>query len=150
MKNFKINDRIEIECEWKKTRTAFKHIAVLTLNGRKVEETKICYVNRTWESYEFQSVMRKLIYKTKALTEDEKALSLKFIEDYKETGVFNSLLAMAKMGDIFCSTPKESNEWKVRMMKASLGKLIDLPEDWGNLPEEEKTKRLNGALDVLK
>ncbi len=150
MKMFEINDRIVICCEWKKTRMAFKHTATLRLDGRLVDETKICYQNRTWESYEFQSVMEKLIDKTKALTKDEKTLALEFIKNYKEEGTFNALIAVAKMGDVFCSTPKESNDWKQRMMKASLGEGVNFPDNWNELPEEEKTRRLNGALGALK
>ena len=150
MKSFKINDRIEIECERKKTRMAFKHTAVLLLDGRRVDETKVCYQNRTWESYEFQSVMEKLIEKTKALSKSEKKEVQAFIKNYKETGTFDGLLMMAKIGDVLCNTPEEKNDWKKRMMKASLGEAVNFPENWDTLPEEEKTRRLNGAFDALK
>ena len=73
-----------------------------------------------------------------------------FIKNYKEEGAFNALIGIAKIGDILCDTPKEKNEWKVRMMKASLGEGVNFPDDWNGLPEEEKTRRLNGALDALK
>ncbi len=150
MKSFKINDRIEIECESKKARDGFNHVATLLGDGNVKDRAKTHYINRTWESYEFQSVMEKLIDKTKTLTKDEKASALEFIKNYKEEGTFNALIAVAKMGDVFCSTPKESNDWKQRMMKASLGEGVNFPDNWNELPEEEKTRRLNGALGALK
>ena len=150
MKIFKINNRIEIECEWKKTRIAFKHTAVLLVDGHKADETKVCYQNRTWESYEFQSVMERLIDKTKALTKDEKEEAKKFIKEYRETGTFDGLRMVAAFGDILCDTPKEKNDWKKRMMKASLGGGVNFPDEWDRLPEEEKTRRLDGALGALK
>ncbi len=150
MKTFKINDRIEIECEWKKTRMAFKHTAILYVDGRRRDETKICYQNRTWESYEFQSVMEKLIDKTKAFTKDEKEEAKKFIKEYQETGTFDSLRMVAAFGDIICNTPKEKNDWKKKMMKASLGEEVSFPDNWNGLAEKEKTRRLDDALEALK
>jgi len=150
MKNFKINDRIEIECERKKTKVAFKHTAVLLLDGQRADKAKICYQNRTWESYEFQSVMERLVEKTKALSNSEKEETQVFIKNYKEEDSFKSLRMVAAFGDILCNTPKEKNDWKARMMKASLGEGVNFPKNWEQLPEEEKTRRLNGALDALK
>ena len=45
MKLFNVNDRIAIVCEWKKTRTAFKHEAVLLIDGIERDKAKICYLN---------------------------------------------------------------------------------------------------------
>lgn len=75
MKAFRINKDTQIICEWVKTRTAFKHIATLLINGREVDSTKICYQNRTWESFEFESVLNKLIEKTDQLDNKTKALA---------------------------------------------------------------------------
>ncbi len=150
MKTFKINDRIEIECEYKKARDGFNHVAVLIVNGNTVDKVRVHYINRTWESYKFQSVMERLIEKTKVLTKDEKDMAIEYIKNYKKEGAFNTLLAITKIGDILCDTQKEKNDWKQRMMKASLGEGVNFPDDWNGLPEEEKTRRLNGALDMLK
>lgn len=45
---------------------------------------------------------------------------------------------------------KAQNDWDVRMMKAGLGEGMILPYNWNEIPEEEKRKRLDGALNVLK
>lgn len=63
MRIFKINEEYQVVCEWVKTRTAFKHTANLIRNGREVDETKICYLNRTWERFEYESVLVKILEK---------------------------------------------------------------------------------------
>ena len=60
MKIFDINQNIKIICDTKNTRNGFKHIATLFINNNDILETKICYLNRTWESFEYESVINKL------------------------------------------------------------------------------------------
>jgi len=60
MQEFKINDDIKIICQSLSTRNGFKHTATLYLNSVEVLNTKICYLNRTWESYQFESVINKI------------------------------------------------------------------------------------------
>lgn len=150
MKTFEINERIKIVCERKKTRIAFKHEATLYVGGHEKETVKVCYQNRTWESYEFRTVMEDLIYKTGALTRDEKAIVFEFIKNYKEESHFKALQMVAAFGEILCDNQKDKNEWKKRMMKASLAEGVMFPEDWDSLPEDEKERRLNGGLNALK
>jgi len=69
---FKVNDKVQIVCNSVGTRYGFRHDAKLFVNGYEVEKTKVCYYNRTWEPFEFQTVVLKLIDKTDALTEAEK------------------------------------------------------------------------------
>ncbi len=153
MKIFKINKNFEIVCEWKKTRNAFKHVATLLKNGNEVDSTKICYLNRTWERYEFESVLKKLLDRTELLTDKEKKdfLSRSADEDKKETdSQFKMVAGIAKLGEIFGETKKEKNDWKVRMLKAGLANRgLTMPEDWNELSEAEKEKRLNGVLGEL-
>lgn len=61
MKIFTLENGYSVVCQWVKTRTAFKHTAVLCLNGIPQCETKICYVNRTWEAFEYESVLMQVI-----------------------------------------------------------------------------------------
>jgi hypothetical protein len=68
-----VNDKIEIVCEWVNTRYGFRHDAYLMVNGQQYgNKAKCCYYNRTWEKFEFESVIHRLIEKTDALTQDEK------------------------------------------------------------------------------
>lgn len=147
MKKFKVNDRIEIGCEYKKSRNGFRHIATLYTDGKVADKTSESYLNRTWESYEYQTVMQKLIKKTDALTEDERKIAMDFVENYKETdkGILGMAAMVAKMGEVFADTDEEKNTWKKRMLGTVPG--IDFPEDWDTLSEEEKKRRLDGAID---
>lgn len=148
MKTFKVNDRISIICEWKKTRTAFKHEATLLLDGQEVDKAKICYQNRTWESYEFQSVLNKIVEKTKELSKEEKELCKEFIRNPNRTKEdlepFKMVSSIAKLGDLFCNTQEDKNKWKQRMLKAGLEKQgLQFPDDWDELSEDDKEARLN-------
>jgi len=72
MKIFKLNNTYSIICDVKGTRTGFKHEAKLTKNGTAIDFAKVIYCNRTWEAFQYQSVIRKLLDQTKELTDKEK------------------------------------------------------------------------------
>ena len=63
---------------------------------------------------------------------------------------FNTVGMIAMMGQFFGETKKESNDWKKRMIQAGLGDAIHIPEDWDTLTEEEKEKRLNKVIEVMR
>lgn len=152
MKIFKPTENVEIVCDWKKTRMAFKHTAVLFKNGRECESTKICYQNRTWERYEYQSVLLKVINASKSLSDEEKKLCVDYANrDNTDWSAFKATSAIAMMGDLLCSDQKEKNDWKARMLKAGLGnKGLEMPEDWDSLSEDTKTARLDAVIGQLK
>ena len=54
-------NKIEAFCYSGNTRNGFKHECEIAVNGRVVAKTKICYLNRTWEQYEYQSVIYKAV-----------------------------------------------------------------------------------------
>lgn len=61
-----------------------------------------------------------------------------------------SVAMVAQLGEIFGSSQKEKNDWKARMLKAGLeGRGLLMPDDWGQLSEDEKERRLNGAISQL-
>lgn len=43
------------------TRSGFRHTCTLFRDEREMVSTSIHYLNRTWESYRYQSVMRKAV-----------------------------------------------------------------------------------------
>lgn len=56
----KIHDKTNIICFTENTRNGFKHVAVV--EGRsEFFNTKINYINRTWESFKYESVLNKLL-----------------------------------------------------------------------------------------
>ena len=153
MKSFKINSELEIVCEFKKTRNGFKHEATLLKNGVSIDKTKTCYLNRTWESFKFESVLEKMLSRIEDLTEETKKEFLERIAkgDREESDkMFKTISGIAKLGDIFCDNKKDKNDWKTRMLKAGLeNKGLIMPEDWDTLSEEEKEKRLNNVIKEL-
>jgi hypothetical protein len=62
MKIFKLDEQYEVVCNWEKTRNGFRHLAVLRSYGREVAKAKACYLNRTWECYEYESVLLDIIH----------------------------------------------------------------------------------------
>jgi len=150
MKSFQISDKIEIVCNWKKTRMAFKHVATLLINGSEIESTKICYQNRTWERYEYESVMLRLVDKSKVLSEEEKKICYDFIKgDHTDWSGFKTTSMVAKLGDLFCDNQKDKNDWKARMLKAGLGNAgLEIPDDWDTLDEDTKQARLDAVIQL--
>lgn len=151
MKIFKINDRIEIVCESESTRYGFRHLATLMVNGSEFANGKCTYHNRTWERYEFQSVLKNVINKSD-LSEKEKKLCNDFIDDYKENdSTMRTTMAIAKLGDLFCDDKKSKNDWKKRMIKAGLqNRGLQFPDDWDKFSEDDKENRLNHCIEMMK
>lgn len=155
MQTFKINGNLEVVCEWVNTRNGFKHVATLLLDGREQESVKINYLNRTWERYEYESVLKKLHDESRVLSQDQKDLFLtringQFRDDDPALKQLNAIAGIAALGDIMGADQKESNDWKTRMLKAGLeGRGLIMPEDWDQLTEDEKQRRLDGAISAL-
>lgn len=146
MKIFTLSKIYSIVCETKKTRNGFKHTAKLCRNGNSIYETKICYLNRTWERFEYDSVLEKII--NMYFKDREKKKYLKVIKQRED--IDNSPLKtaglVALLGDVMCKTREEKIKWKKRMLSTISG--IDIPKDFDILPEEEKERRLNGAIKI--
>lgn len=61
MRIFTLSKEYSVVCNSKDTRNGFKHEATLHKNGFSIYQTKICYLNRTWEAYEYESILHKVI-----------------------------------------------------------------------------------------
>lgn len=142
--NIQISEKYKVVCEHINTRYGFKHEAKLFVNGFFEKKVKICYYNRTWEKYEFDSVLLELADKT----------GIKEIKEFVDnrtsdngTDFLKTVGTIAKLGEIFCTDKKSKNDWKERILKAGLeNKGLSIPEDWDQLSEEEKERRLNAAI----
>ena len=65
--------------------------------------------------------------------------------------MLKNTLMVARIGEVLMKTKKEKNDWQMRMLVAGLGNRgLSKPEDWDTLSEDEKERRLKGALEVLK
>jgi len=151
MRIFKISKEIEVVCNSENTRSGFRHLASLFIDGKEQESEKICYLNRTWERYEFQSVLKRLVEKSEVLSEEQKKVCSDFIDgDQTDWSDFKLVSQVAKMGEVLCKDKKEKNDWKARMLKAGLeNKGLIMPDDWDELDEDTKEARLNAVLAVV-
>lgn len=72
-------------------------------------------------------------------------------EEESSNSFLRTVAGVAAMGDILAGDSKAAkNDWKARMLKAGLeNKGLIMPDDWESLSEEEKEKRLNGAIKEL-
>ena len=85
------------------------------------------------------------------MTQEEANYCQEWLKNYQEGSPFKTTAMVAMMGEIFVNTQEEKNDWKERMLKAGLPEgAISMPDDWDSLSEDEKEKRLNGAISILK
>ena len=152
MKIFKINENIEVVCKSEKTRYGFRHLATLLKNGIEETNAKCCYYNRTWESYEFQSVLINVINKSTSLSKKEKKICIDFADNNKEDlSNFKTIGMIAQLGEVFCENQKDKNDWKERMLKAGLeNKGLVMPDNWNDLDENTKQERLDKVIEQMK
>jgi len=83
MKIFKLDEMHSVVCNSESTRSGFRHVATLCKNGVQVARAKCTYLNRTWECYEFESVLIEIIEKNFTGTEKEKYLNAVKYENLK-------------------------------------------------------------------
>jgi hypothetical protein len=149
---FPINKEYEIIAHWEKTRNGFRHVVRLMHNGSEVDTATANYQNRTWERFEYESAINKLLEKTNLMTDKERKEYLDLLAKKDEERInkeFGMIGAIAQMGEVLTGSKKESNDWKERMIKAGLPQ-IDIPEDWDTLSEDEKEARLNKVIEFMK
>jgi hypothetical protein len=147
---FDVGDGIKITARYGDARDGFNHFAEVYKDGNLVGSAKVHYINRTWESYNYESAISKALDKA-GFSDDErykikdtaKKLALGKVDDE-----FKAISNIAKLGEVFGKDQKEKNDWKARMLKAGLGgKGFEMPEDWDTLSEDEKEKRLNKVIE---
>ena len=76
MRIINLDNQYSIVCNTKNTRNGFKHVATLHSNGFGVSSTKICYLNRTWERFTYESIAVKMISEHFEGAEKEKYLDV--------------------------------------------------------------------------
>jgi hypothetical protein len=76
MKIFNLDGVYSVVCNTANTRQGFKHVASLCRNGERIAETKICYLNRTWERFTYEDVLIKIIDQNFEYTERQKYLDI--------------------------------------------------------------------------
>jgi hypothetical protein len=61
MRIFNLDNKYNVVCNSESTRYGFRHLATLRKNGFEIAKAKACYYNRTWECFEFETVLIKII-----------------------------------------------------------------------------------------
>ena len=153
-KRFEITRKLHVKCWTEDTSYGFRHLAELNKSYFVEATAKATYYNRTWEAYDYESVLKKLLETTVKSVQLTKYAIRKFKQMVKDPNrvkddltQLKSVAMVASLGDIFASNTKDKNAWKKRMLKAGLeNKGLDMPEGFNELPEDEQEKRLNGAI----
>lgn len=153
-----ITPHLTVEAKTYETRYSWGHKAWIYLDGEEIAHSKAVYHNRTWESYQFESVLLSLYEKCK----NKKLLNKRYLKLFKkmiENGgkverervqsQMRSTAMVASLGAIFGKTQKESNDWKTRMLKAGFPGL-EMPADWETLSEDEKESRLDKVIKEMR
>ena len=159
MKTYNFGEGYQVNCRSEKTRYGFRHLCELTQNYNVLAKTKACYYNRTWESYEFQSVIHQAIGIAfgaggrRKNTPDQIALIKQYKDeiDARARGIeakrFDPVKMVCAFGALLTSNPEERANWDKRMLSTIPG--IDFPDDFDQLPVEEQQRRLDKAKEVL-
>ena len=75
-KNTKLVKGIQAVCYSENTQSGFRHVAHICAGGRQIGRAKCTYTNRTWESFEYESVLKRAIEGSDCLTGNQmKALN---------------------------------------------------------------------------
>jgi len=61
MRIFTLSKNYSVVCQSEKTRNGFRHVATLLKGGQEIARAKCTYLNRTWECYEFESVLYEIV-----------------------------------------------------------------------------------------
>lgn len=61
MRSFTLNKNYSVICEAENTRNGFRHVATLLKNGSDIARATKSYLNRTWECFQFESVLLKIV-----------------------------------------------------------------------------------------
>ena len=146
MNTYNLCPAVSVECSYHKTRNGFRHEAVLWVDGSPDPRVKINYINRTWESFKYQSVIHKAILRSRTLGDErrEQALAWQGPRD----NFLSTVGAAAAVLSLLCEDRDDANRAKASILRAVPG--IEFPSDWDSLSAEEQQRRLDGAIAAMK
>lgn len=141
-KVFELDGTYSITCWVYETRYSWGHYAEIAKNGSVFNETKYTYYNRTWESYQYQSIIHGLINKARLPDTYNK------IADAIGEGNTSKELAHLRLVAVtagILGTP----DTQLKTLITATGGAITKPDDWDTLTDTEKKERLDKAIEVL-
>ena len=139
-----------IECEMLRTRSGTRENATFYKEGIELSTGTDFWSNRPWYPFTYANAIRDALNKSGEFTPEEVNIIIEKLgkDDHDPLkDMFKLVGTIAKMGEVFTDNQKDSNDWKLRMMKAGLPAL-DVPSDWDTLTEDEKTSRLNKVIEL--
>jgi hypothetical protein len=146
-KAFDLGNGYKASCHSERTRYGFRHVAALLnkYSNDVVARVAYPYYNRTWERYEYESVLNKLVdrWEAKSVTiPTAVAAARNAIKDYKEPNAFSAVAFASAVGELLAGDkPEDVVAWKKRMIATVPG--ISFPDNFDNLPIEEQRRRLD-------
>lgn len=147
MEIYKINDNLTFEAwSWNRGRQSWGHKARAIYNGREIEAVSVTYYNRTWEAYQYQSVMEKLIDaldRSKEIPLKDRYMASIFIKtgDDRELKALGMIGNLAKLAGLV-----GGNESKKAVLRSIPGLDLDALD---GVDEATATERLDGAIGIL-
>lgn len=147
METYIFSGDLKFEAWYFETSRSWGHKARAIYKGRELSEVKIVYQNRTWEAYKYQSVMQKLLdvldeQKIVPLHDRLNASRMLKEGDGRDMKGLRMIGALAEVAGII-----GGNKSKAKILESVPG--IIMPDDFGELPEIEQSRRLDGAINIL-
>ena len=136
-----------IKCWTTDQRDGFTHYAQIWRDGESISSARVKYYNRTWEAFEYESVINNAI--DKAPKELQAELTAGLTGKPEQAGSEQALGAILALGDIVSKSEAERNSWRLRMLLATYGEALQVPDDWEKLPEAIKTERLDKIEQII-
>lgn len=149
---FEVGDRVTIRCEMLQMRNGVRENAIVSLDHEEVGRGTYYWSNRPWQCFRYASAIKSALSDIKQFTQEQRDAiyeGLKQRDTERVNAMFGSVAGVAKLGEIMCEDQKSKNDWKARMLKAGLPGL-HIPDDWDELTEDEKTKRLDKVIALAK
>jgi hypothetical protein len=117
-------------------------------------KTSIQYYNRTWESFEYETILRKILSKIGKSDEEIESKIEEFANEYNDEvkKEFRMIGAIATMAGILANTKEEKNAAKIRILEIGLSQYgIEIPDELKNEKDENKKEAiLNKTIEFLK
>lgn len=151
MKNV-VNKNIYFECTYH-GRYSQTERADLYIDGELVGHGSYRWENRPWQAFDFDIAMTKALEKaSKKISSYRRRTIKKWLDNggKREMKKYSSVAMVASLSSLLTDNQKEANDWKARMLKAGLPEgALQMPDDWNELDEDEKQRRLDGAIKII-
>lgn len=141
MNSYILTPGVRVEVSYHKTRNGFRHEAVLWVGGVPEKMVKINYLNRTWESFEYQSVIRKAIGNSRLLTQEEREAATAWAWKGPRDNFLPTIAAAASAMSLLFENMVDANRFKTRILRSVPGIVM---------PADEQQRRLDAALNTLR